>query len=92
MAESATVRAQLEEQRCLIEDQQIELKRQRRQIKLQVPRIALVQVELDGIKATWQRAAPVLQPTERRLSQSNGNGHSLRRDRKRDPVSISNRP
>ena len=57
MPDRRGVHAELEEQRCLIEEQQVEIQRQRRRLQLQVNVTALIQTELDAIKATLQHAA-----------------------------------
>jgi hypothetical protein len=63
-----TVRAELEEQRCLIEQQQVEILRQKHHLELQRRRVAHLEAELDAIKGTFQRAAPIIdaaQPPQR---------------------------
>ena len=78
MVGKTKVRAELEEQRCLIEQQQIEIQRLRRKSQLQTRLIESVQVELDALKGTVQRVAPV--PSPNQGSRSNGNGrHAARR-------------
>ena len=51
MLNRAHVLSELEEQRCLFEEQQIELQRMKRHITLQRQLIALVQTELDPLKS-----------------------------------------
>ena len=52
------LRLQLQEQRHLIDEQQIEIRHQRHQVNLQARRIVDLQAELDGLKATVRRTAP----------------------------------
>ena len=73
MVNQTKVRAELEEQRCLIEQQQIEIQRLRRKSQLQTRLIESVQVELDALKGTAQRVAPV--PSPNQGNRDNGNGH-----------------
>ena len=63
MASQPTLRAELQEQRRLIEDQRIEIRRQRRQLEVQFRRTADMQGELDNIKAILFRGLPTDQPT-----------------------------
>ena len=81
MAGNITIRAELQEQRRVIEEQQIELQRQQHEIenqfRIQFRRTADVQAELDGLKAMLLRQGADLRPT--RESPSNGNGHRVAR-------------
>ena len=70
-----TVRVELEEQRCLIEQQQITIQRQQRKLELQLRLTAEMQEELDRIRLVLQQAAPGLYPTPASLIGGNGNGH-----------------
>jgi hypothetical protein len=74
MSGTSTLRAQLEEHLRLIEEQRIEINRQRRQIEVQFRRTADIQAALDVINATLQRAAPILRPTQESPGTGNGNG------------------
>ncbi len=65
-------RAELEEQRCLIEQQQVEIRRQSHQIEMQRRRVAYLEAELDAIKFTSRPAEAMIQPTHR--PPSNGDG------------------
>ena len=66
-------RAEIEEQRCLIEQQQVEILRQQHQLEMQRRHLAHLEAELEAIKVTSQRAAPTLHPAQ--PIPSNGNGH-----------------
>jgi hypothetical protein len=83
-----SVRAELEEQRCLIEQQQVTIQRQQRKIELQLRLTEHIQAELDRIKLTLQRASPG-PPTEASSSDGNGNGHPRATGRHRAAVSHS---
>ena len=75
MAGRQTVRAELEEQRLLIERQQVEILRQQHQIEMQRRRTAHLEAELEAIKVTLQRdVLPTIQPAHG--TPKNGNGHS----------------
>ena len=72
----AAVRAEIEQQRQLMQNQVIRLRRQRRQLEQQSRRSADMQLELDMIKATLRRAVTIAQPGQRRPHKNgNGNGH-----------------
>ena len=71
-----TVRVELEEQRCLIEQQQITIQRQQRKLELQLRLTAEMQEELDRIRLVLQQAAPGLYPMPASLTGGNGNGNS----------------
>ncbi len=73
MAGKHTVRAEIEEQRCLIEQQQVELLRQRHQLETQRQHVAHLEAELESIKITFQRSGLTIQPAT--TPPSNGNGH-----------------
>jgi hypothetical protein len=77
MASNITIRAELQEQRRFIEEQRIELQRQRHEIDIQFRRTADVQAELDGLKAMLLRQGANLRPTK--ATTSNGNGHHVAR-------------
>jgi hypothetical protein len=73
MAGTKNVRAEIEEQRCLIEEQQVEILRHRHQIEMQRRYMAHLEAELEAVKTTFGRSLltlPSAQPTP-----SNGNGH-----------------
>lgn len=53
-----SMRAELEEQRCLIEQQQVTIQRQQSKIDLQFQLTAQLQADLDRIALTLQRASP----------------------------------
>lgn len=72
-----TLRVELEEQRCLIEQQQITIQRQQRKLDLQLRLTADMQAELDRIRLALQQAAPVLYPTQASSTGGNGNGHPV---------------
>jgi type II secretory pathway component PulJ len=83
MANQAKVRAELEEQRCLIEQQQVEIQRQRRHIQLQARLIQSIQAELEALKGTVQRVAPI------RGNRGNGNGRHAARALRPETLSSS---
>src|SRR6266550_2573389 len=64
---------ELEEQRCIIEGQQIEIRRQQHQIEMQRRRIDYVEAELAAVKATLQRATPIHPRTQQSPNHGNGN-------------------
>ena len=84
-----TVRAELEEQRCLIEQQQVTIQRQQRKIELQLQLTAHMQAELERMQLALQRAAPGLYPTQASSIDGNGNGHPVATDRHKEAVSHS---
>lgn len=84
-----TLRAELEEQRCLIEQQQITIQRQQRKIELQLQLTAHMQAELETMQLALHRAAPLLYPTQASSSGGNGNGHSVATGRYKASVSDS---
>jgi len=73
MGTKLSVRAEMTEQRRVIEQQHIEIQRQRRQIEVQIRRSADMQVQLDRILNALAHAATVLHPTLG--APGNGNGH-----------------
>ena len=77
------VRVELEEQRCLIEKQQITIQRQQRKLELQLRLTADMQAELDRIRLVLQRAAPLLYPIQTSSSDGNGSGHTVATGRHR---------
>jgi len=77
MAGNIAIRAELQEQRRVIEEQRIELQRQQHEIDIQFRRTADVQAELDGLKAMLLRQGANLRPTK--ATPSNGNGHHVAR-------------
>ena len=77
MAGRQTVRVELEEQRCLIEQQQVEILRQRHQVEMQSRHMAHLEAEIEALKVTFQRVAPTIQPAQ--PTPSNGNGHGASR-------------
>lgn len=68
-----SVRAELEEQRCLIEQQQVTIQRQQRKIELWFRLAAHMQAELDRLQLTLERASHGLHPTEASSSDSKDN-------------------
>ena len=92
MSGAKTLSERLDEHRRLIEEQQVEIQRQRRQLEVQFRRTADVQAALDLINATLRRTVPTLRPTRkddgRGNGDGNGNGHGrdvLRRGIARPP-------
>ncbi len=75
MAGKQTVRAEIEAQRCLIEEQQVEIMRQRHQLEMQRRHMAHLEAELEGVRTTFQRSALTVQPEAAAASNANGNGH-----------------
>jgi hypothetical protein len=64
MAGHPTLRAELDAQRRLIDEQHIEIQRQRRQIELQFRRAADMQAEIDDLKGMMRRGLPTIpEPT-----------------------------
>ena len=59
MAGNIVIRAELQEERRFIEEQRIELQRQRHETDIQFRRTADVQAELDGLKAMLLGKAPI---------------------------------
>ena len=59
-----SIRAELEEQRCLIEQQQVTIQRQQRKIELQLRLTADMQAELERIQLTLQRVSPDRSPSQ----------------------------
>ena len=66
------IRPELEEQRCLIEQQQVQIQRLQRQLQLQAQLTAVMQSEFDAMRVALQ---PSLPPRSR--SRSNGNVHPI---------------
>ena len=85
MPDRNTLRAEFEEQRCLIERQQIEILRHKHHIEMQRRRMAHLEAELQAIAIAVQRAAPIPQATKR--SASNGNGHRAARQLSSETIS-----
>jgi hypothetical protein len=75
MSGAKTLSEKLDEHRQLIEEQHIEIQRQRRQLEVQFRRTADVQAALDLINATLRRTAPNLRPTRKDHGNGNGKGH-----------------
>ena len=75
MAGKQTVRAEIEEQRCLIEQQQVEILRQRHQLEMQRRHVAHLEAELESVKIIFQRSGLAIQPATNPPSNGNGNGH-----------------
>ena len=76
MADRRTVRAELEEQRLIIERQQVELLRQQHHIEMQRRRTAHLETLLDAIEVTFQRVAV---PTSTRRSEPSSTATSAMR-------------
>ena len=74
-----TVRVELEEQRCLIEEQHVKIQRQQHQIEVQRRLTADMQAQLDAIQLTLRGASPIHSAQPPRAS--NGNGHLARAGR-----------
>jgi hypothetical protein len=73
--DSTRARAEIEEQRCLIEAQQSEIRRHQHRIEMQRRRIGILEDEIAAIKLLLHRA-PLRQPTQRHASNGNGKAHS----------------
>ena len=73
------IRAELEEQRCLIEGQQVEIKRQRHWIEMQRVHLAYLEAELEAVRAISRPAPPTIEPRHR--PPSNGSHRAARRVR-----------
>ena len=73
MVQRNSIRPELEEQRCLIEKQQVQIQRLQRQLQLQAQVTAAIQSELDTLRVALQPSFP-----PRSLSRSNGDAHSSR--------------
>jgi hypothetical protein len=74
MGVKKTVRTELEEQRLIIERQQVEILRQQHQMEMQRRRTAFLEAEIDAIKVTFQTVVGAnVQPAKRVAK--NGNGH-----------------
>jgi len=86
MVDKTKVRAELEEQRCLIEQQQIEIQRLLRKSQLQTWLIESVQVELDALKGSLQRVAPI---SPNQGNRGNGNGRHAARPLRSGTMSSS---
>jgi hypothetical protein len=56
--DSKSIRAELEEQRCLIERQQVEIQRQSHRIEMQCLRLAYLEAEVDAMRVASRSAAP----------------------------------
>jgi len=70
MACRTTNREELEEQRCLIERQQVEILRHKHHIEMQRRWIGHLEAELNAINVTSQRAAPTIPSTPAPVSAS----------------------
>jgi hypothetical protein len=76
--------AELEEQRCIIEAQQVEIRRQEHQLEVQRRRIDYVEAELAAIKGTLQQSPPIRARTQHPnhgngSGNGDGNGHHTAR-------------
>jgi hypothetical protein len=71
-----SVSVELEEQRCIIEGQQVEIQRQQHQLEMQCRRIDYVEGELAAIIGTLQQATPIRERTQRSPNRGNGNGNA----------------
>jgi hypothetical protein len=69
MVRRTKVQTELEKQRCLIEQQQVQIQRLQRQLQLQGQLTAVIQSELDTMRVT-------LQPSRPPKSRSRSNGHA----------------
>jgi hypothetical protein len=72
MASPNNTRTELEAQRCLIEQQDIQIRRLLRQMEVQMRFTAYLQNEINDLKMSVQPAAPAFRLV--RDSQRNGNG------------------
>jgi hypothetical protein len=71
-----SVSEELEEQRCIIEGQQVEIRRQQHQIETQRSRMDYMEAELAAIKGTLQRTtSPLTSRAQRSPNHGNGNGN-----------------
>jgi hypothetical protein len=70
MFDESRVPMELEEQRCLIEQQQVEIQRQRHQIRLLRELTVAMQGELDALRAVLHTSPPS-------MSRRPSNGHDL---------------
>ena len=84
MVERNEVHVELEEQRCLIEQQQFQLQRQQRHIQLLRQMTMAMQSELDALRAE-------VQPRARSTPRRHGNGHRHIPTSPRPDESISTR-
>jgi hypothetical protein len=73
MFQRKKIHAELEEQRCLIERQQVQIQRLQRQLQLQAQLTAVIQSELDAMRVTSHPP----QPSTKSRSRSNGNAHPI---------------
>jgi hypothetical protein len=89
MVDNTKVRAELEEQRCLIEQQQIEIQRLRRRLQLQTHLIQSVQVELDSLKGITRHVAPI--PSPNKGNRGTGNGRHAARPARPQTMPQANR-
>ena len=85
-----SVCAELEEQRCIIEGQHVEILRQQHHIEMQRRRIDYVENELAILKETMRRFAPIHPRTQRSRNHraangdGNGDGHHITFHRSND--------
>ncbi len=68
MVERNTIHPELEEQRCLIEQQQVQIQRLQRHLQLQAQLTTVMQSELDALRVALQATPPT---RSRRRSNSN---------------------
>jgi len=72
MVQKNTIYPELEEQRCLIEQQQVQIQRLQRQLQLQAQLTTIMQSELDSMRVALQVISP---PSSR--NRSNRNAHPI---------------
>jgi hypothetical protein len=66
---------ELKEQRCIIEGQQVEIRRLQHQTEMQRRHISYVEAELAAIKGTLQRVTSIRPRTQRSPNHGFGNGN-----------------
>ena len=65
MTSQASIRAELEEQRCLIEQQQAKIQRQSHRIEMQRLRLAYLEAEVEAMRVASRSAAPTIEFSHR---------------------------
>ena len=90
--DSSRAIAQIEEQRCLIEGQQVEIRRQQHWIEMQRRRVAFLEAEMEAIKLVLKRA-PLRQPTtQRHASNKTKSPRCLSSDHRRSETAVQSGP
>lgn len=90
MATSKNVLAELEEQRCLIEQQHVTIGRQQRRIELQLRLMVEMQAQIDRIQSSLQRAVVPRGAAQRPWNQPLRNDST--RSEQRFPAEIDREP